>query len=98
MPGIGRTTKAGKARVEFMRIDEAADGGLVFTAILPGQPPTPFAARTLAADRVEFENLDHDYPQRVIYARCGADLCAAIEGEQGGEIKRIDWRYSRVPD
>ena len=41
-----------------------------------------------------FENLAHDFPQRVIYRRCGEDLCARIEGAMG---KGQDWRYARAP-
>jgi hypothetical protein len=44
-----------------------------------------------------FENLAHDFPQRVIYRRCDADLCARIEGTVGGQVQGIDWRYRRLP-
>ncbi|MDO9338223.1 MAG: DUF6265 family protein [Caulobacter sp.] len=95
MPGVNRTVRGGKAAIEFMRLDEK-DGVIAFTAILPGQAPTTFPATSVGPDGVVFENLEHDFPQRVIYRRCEADLCAAIEGKLGDAVKRIEWRFKRV--
>jgi hypothetical protein len=97
MPGLGRTLKGRSGKVEFMRIEER-DGRLTFTAIPDGQATTVFVATSQTADQVVFENLDHDFPQRVIYGRCEEDLCAAIEGQVNGKLKRIEWRYQRVGD
>jgi hypothetical protein len=96
MPGVSRTIEDGKGRVEFMRIDEK-DGRIAFTAFVGRQPPTTFAARSRTADEVVFENLEHDFPQRVIYRRCGMQLCAAIEGAVNGKLERMEWTYSRRP-
>ena len=46
--------------------------------------------------RTSFENKAHDFPQRVIYRRCGAQLCARIEGVIGGKPQGEEWRYSRA--
>ena len=43
-----------------------------------------------------FENPAHDFPQRVIYRRCGAELCARIEGTLQGKARSFEWRYSRM--
>ena len=40
--------------------------------------------------------LPHDFPQRVVYRRCGVQLCAGIEGLAGGKALSITWRYDRV--
>ena len=40
--------------------------------------------------------MNDEFPKRVIYRRCGADLCARIEGKAGGKTKGIDWRYVRL--
>jgi hypothetical protein len=46
---------------------------------------------------VVFENLRHDFPQRIGYERTAADrLLAWIEGPQDGQMKRIEYPYSRV--
>ena len=95
MPGISRTVEGGRARVEFMRIDEEA-GQIAFTAIVGRQPPTTFVAKSRIADEVVFENPAHDFPQRIIYRRCGEKLCAAIEGMMDGRLERMEWTYDRV--
>lgn len=96
MAGATLTTRPGKAAmVEFAKIT-AEPAGLTYTAVVAGQPPTPFLLKSLADGEAVFENLAHDFPQRVIYRRCGADLCARIEGTVGGAMKTHDWRYVRV--
>jgi hypothetical protein len=94
--GTGETLRPGKpAEVERMKIT-AEPAGATFTAILPGQPPTPFVLLPGKQGEAVFENKAHDFPQRVIYRRCGADLCARIEGMLGGKPASQDWRYTRV--
>lgn len=96
LTGVGETTRPGKpASVERMTIT-AEPAGLTFTAIIEGQPPTPFVLTPGAEGFAVFENRAHDFPQRVIYRRCGVDLCAAIEGTVDGKLRRQDWRYRRV--
>jgi hypothetical protein len=97
MAGVAQTTRPGKpAFVEFMTITAEAEGA-TFTAVIQGQPPTRFVMRSHADGEATFENLAHDYPQRVIYRRCDADLCARIEGSVAGEPRAADWRYRRTP-
>jgi hypothetical protein len=97
MVGVSHETRAGRRPAyEFERIEDK-DGVIAFTAILEGQPPTAFALRSAADGEVVFENKDHDFPQRVIYRRCGEDLCARIEGTIGGKTQGQDWRYRRDP-
>ncbi|HEX2559027.1 DUF6265 family protein [Phenylobacterium sp.] len=95
MTGVGQTVRAGKpAFTEFMTIT-AEPAGITFTAYVDGQDPTPFVLRP-GGEGAVFENLAHDFPQRVIYRPCGADLCARIEGQVKGELKSEDWRLRRV--
>jgi uncharacterized protein DUF6265 len=97
MVGVALTQTAdGRSFYEYMRIVETP-AGLVFTAEPQGQAVTAFTLKEAADGRVVFENLAHDYPQRVIYRRCDADLCARIEGEVGGKPKSSEWRYTRMP-
>jgi hypothetical protein len=79
---------------EFMTLHDAPEGP-VFTAFIDGQPPTPFTLVSSDAGRFVFENKAHDFPQRVIYQRCGQDLCAAVEGEIDGKARTQTWRYTR---
>lgn len=95
MAGVTQTNRPGKpVEVEFATIS-AEPEGVTFTARPKGQTPTPFVLRPGKGDHVVFENPKHDFPQRVIYRRCGADLCARVEGEMIGGPKVLEWRYRR---
>jgi hypothetical protein len=96
MAGVGQTTRpGGRTSFEFMSITTEA-AGPTFTARIEGQTPTPFVLRPGPAGEAVFENLAHDFPQRVIYRRCGEDLCGRIEGVSDGQEQSVDWRYVRV--
>ncbi len=96
MAGMSQTNRPGKKPfVEFMKIS-AEPAGVTFTAIIPGQPPTPFVRLVGPDGEATFENKAHDFPQRIIYRRCGIDLCARIEGTLGGTPQFQEWRYVRI--
>ena len=95
MAGVTQTNRPGRAaEVEFATIS-VEPVGVTFTARLKNQAPTPFVLKPGRGDHVVFENPRHDFPQRVIYRRCGADLCARIEGVVNGDLKAMEWRYHR---
>ncbi|MBU1378952.1 MAG: hypothetical protein KKE02_07710 [Alphaproteobacteria bacterium] len=97
MAGAGQTNAPGrKPRIEHMKIT-VEPAGVTYTAIVPGQPPTPFVLLPGPQGQAVFENKDHDYPQRVIYRRCGEQLCAGIEGVRRGEPASESWIYRRLP-
>jgi hypothetical protein len=96
MAGAGQTNRPGKpAFIENVKIT-AEPAGATFTYMPPGQPPTAFVLLPGKDGEAVFENKAHDYPQRVIYRRCGADLCARTEGMVKGRLESEDWRYKRV--
>ena len=92
---VSRTVRQGRTvEYEFIRIAQGADGKLAFTAQPSGQPQATFPLLRHDADSFVFENLAHDFPQRVIYRRAGATgLHARIEGKGKG----IDFPMSRTP-
>lgn len=96
--GMSRTVRQQKTvAFEFMRIAQAADGQVTFFAQPSGKPPVGFPARSLDDTEVVFENLGHDFPQRVIYRFVApAQLRARIEGLRGGALKRIEFPMVRV--
>lgn len=97
MAGAGQTNAPGrKPFVEHFKIT-AEPAGATFTAILPGQPPTPFVLLPRKGEDVVFENKAHDFPQRIMFRRCGQDRCARIEGLVNGKLEFEEWRYRRVP-
>ena len=97
MAGAGQTNAPGKpVSVEHARIHAEA-AGATYTTIVRGQPPTSFVLKPGGAEgEAVFENLAHDFPQRVIYRRCGSDLCARIEGTLQGKARGFEWRYVRL--
>ena len=96
MAGVTLTTSPSRpARAEYAKITREP-AGLTYTAVVGAQPPVPFVVVAAAGGWLVFENKAHDFPQRVAYRRCDADLCAAIEGVVNGKLERREWRYSRV--
>jgi hypothetical protein len=54
-----------------------------------------FTEKERAANRVVWENLAHDFPQRIIYQRVAPDtLVARIESADGA--RGTSWRMSRA--
>jgi hypothetical protein len=94
--GLGITVAQQRSTWEFMRIQQV-DGSWVLHSEPRGQAPTDFTAIELSATRALFENLQHDYPQRVIYQREGAKLHARIEGSVAGKPRSSDWLYDAAP-
>ena len=96
MLGLSRTVRDGKmGAFEYLRIDQT-DKGLAYLASPQGHPATPFYLRSIEAQKVTFENPEHDFPQRIVYWRSGDRLCARIEGEKDGKPRQAEWCWSRV--
>ncbi len=97
MAGAGQTNTPGRRPfVSHYKITPEA-AGATLTAILPGQPPTPFVLLPGKDGEAVFENKAHDFPQRVIFRRCDDTLCARIEGTIQGKAEAEEWRYRRLP-
>lgn len=96
--GVGRTIKQGRTvEFEFMEIRHLPDGKLAFIAHPSGQRTTVFAALRIDEVEVVFENLEHDFPQRVAYAKDGASkLLARIEGSENGALRVIEFPMTRT--
>ncbi|MEQ1684173.1 MAG: DUF6265 family protein [Burkholderiaceae bacterium] len=99
MLGASRTVRGGKlAAHEFVLLRERGEQ-LAYEVQPSGQAPTVFLSVTLGERSVVFENLQHDFPQRVAYERKGDQLLAWIEGPrpgQPGQMRRIEYPYRRV--
>ena len=97
MFGAGQTTRRDSTiEYEHTRIFER-DGRLVYSAQPSGQAPAEFVADSVSGFSVTFSNPAHDFPQRVIYRRLGADsLLGRIEGIRGGQTRGVDFSYRRV--
>jgi len=94
MLGMHRDLRGRTVSFEFFRVVEDSLG-LVYLAQPGGRAPaTPFRAKGLEERRIVFENLEHDFPQRVIYwlGKDGA-LHARVEGMIGGKLEFEEWRW-----
>lgn len=97
MVGMARSVAGGRVRsFEFLRIREWGDS-IAYIASPGGRPPTPFPLKELGERSVVFENLAHDFPQRISY-RLGADgrLTARTEGMVRGKLEAEEWTWSRA--
>jgi hypothetical protein len=97
MLGVSRTIKEGKTvSFEFMQIREQSDG--VFYIAQPnGGKAVPFKLVKVNDSQAVFENPEHDFPQRITYQRLpDGSLLAAIEGEEKGKMKRIEFPMRHV--
>jgi hypothetical protein len=57
-----------------------------------------FKLKELGERRVVFENLQHDFPQRIRYWLDAAGaMHARIEGLQAGQTVSEEWVWKRVP-
>lgn len=98
MLGIGRTVKQGKMMTyEFLQIRTLENGVLAYVAQPSGQNTAAFPVVQLTDNEVVFQNLEHDFPQRIIYRLEGTTkLAARIEGSQKGTLRAIDFPMERV--
>lgn len=95
--GMSRTVANGVVReYEFLRIFFAGDT-LVYAATPSGQAYSEFRSISIGARDIVFENLKHDFPQRIGYKAIGRDsIIAFIEGPRGGANRRIEFPYVRT--
>jgi len=98
MLGMGRTVKDGRTSdYEYMRIEQRDDGIYFVAKPLANTTETSFKMKSLQPGIVIFENLAHDFPQRVIYNFSKADsLTARIEGTMNGKKSGLDFAYVRA--
>ena len=95
MIGVHRDVAKGRTTsFEFLRIEQQGDQ-IVYLSMPNGRSPaTPFPLKELSSTRVVFENPKHDFPQRIIYWKDGADLRARIEGTENGKTAGEEWRWA----
>ncbi|KRA17656.1 DUF6265 family protein [Lysobacter sp. Root604] len=94
--GVSRTARGERVgSFEFLRI-EPVDGVSTYLAQPGGGKATAFRRSEGGPNRVRFENLAHDFPQRIEYRREGERLHAEIAGpgREGKEL-RIAFEYRR---
>ncbi|GGM86084.1 hypothetical protein GCM10010967_17840 [Dyadobacter beijingensis] len=56
-----------------------------------------FRLKSIEGGRFVFENLQHDFPKRIVYDfKTNDSLYAHIEGEVNGQSRRVNYPYKRI--
>jgi hypothetical protein len=93
MVAVNLTSSAKRSSFEFLRIVESP-AGLAYLASPGGKTPVEFKMKEMADKRVVFENLAHDFPQRVMYwIEPDGAMIARIEGTAAGKLRGMQWRF-----
>jgi hypothetical protein len=95
--GLSRTIRGDSVMsYEFLRLFLRGDTA-VYESQPSGQPKAEFKSLPPFGDEIVFSNPTHDFPQRIIYRRVGADsLVARIEGTVSGKQGVSQFPYRRV--
>lgn len=97
---IGGSTTASRdstLEIEFLRIHEGKRGSLNYIASPSGQKTTSFSLVSYSSNELVFENLKHDFPQRIIYKRDGDSLLTArVEGLHKGKEFAFSFSMRRI--
>lgn len=98
MLAVNRTVRQSKTvGFEYLRIEETVSGSLALFASPSGQSPARFDMKRLATNEVIFENLTHDFPQRIIYRLLErGTLLGRIEGQSDGTDVAIDFPMTAI--
>ncbi|HEY8272874.1 MAG TPA: DUF6265 family protein [Pseudobdellovibrionaceae bacterium] len=81
---------------EFEKIEQANDS-LVLQPMPFGKPGVTFDLKEMGANRVVFENPQHDFPTRIIYElKSKGQLLGRIEGIQNGQSVVQDFLFSKA--
>lgn len=97
MLGVSRSVVRDTVRQWEHLILGPTRAGLAYTAKPSGQAETAFAATVISDTLLVFENPAHDFPQRILYRRRGADsVIARIEGPRGGQMRGMDLPFARI--
>jgi len=92
MLGMNRgVSKSGNVFFEYLRIQKTPEG-IAYIASPMGKTATAFHLLSQEKGKVVFENLKHDYPQRIIYQlEADGTLKARIEGLVKGKLETCEW-------
>jgi len=97
MVGTSRTVGSDSLVAFEVMVIREKDEGFVLEAHPSGQQAAIFHSKAGLDSAVVFENLDHDFPQRIGYRRSSPDsLYAWIEGTMNGEVGRLEFLYRRA--
>jgi uncharacterized protein YciI len=98
MLGMSRMLREGRVlNHEAIRIELDSDGVPVYVPKPSGQAEARFRLQSDAEGKLVFENLKHDFPQRIIYQPTAeGGMLARIEGERNGKLRAVDFPMRRA--
>lgn len=96
--GTSQTVKDGKSvAFEYLRIVDNGQGMVYVAKPSSAKDETLFPLLKTGENEIVFENLKHDFPQRIIYKLAKPDaLSARIEGTMDGKLSGMDFPMTRV--
>ena len=90
-------TDTSQRELEQLRLFARGDT-LIYEAHPSSQMMNEFKSTKITAQEIVFEDPGHDFPQRIIYRRAGADsLYAVTEGDRAGRAQPITFAFKRAP-
>ena len=96
MVAVNLASSAKRSSFEFLRIVEGLSG-LAYLASPSGKPATEFKLKEMTEKKVVFENLGHDFPQRILYwLEADGAMMARIEGAVQGKTRGMEWRFEKM--
>jgi Domain of unknown function (DUF6265) len=99
MMGMARNVQAGKVReYEFTMLRQEPNGDILYIASPAKQAEATFKLTSLRSGEAVFENPEHDFPKKIVYARqADGSLLAWIEGPgRDGKPRRVEYPFKRV--
>jgi hypothetical protein len=99
MMGMARNVQGGKvSEYEFTLLRQEPNGDIFYVASPSQQTETSFKLTSFRNGEAVFENPEHDFPKKVIYAQqADGSLLAAIEGPgRDGKPRRVEYPFKRV--
>ena len=99
MMGMARNIQGGKVlEYEFTLLRQEPNGDIFYIASPSKQTETAFKLTSLRDGEAVFENPQHDFPKKIVYARqADGSLLAAIEGPgRDGKPRRVEYPFKRV--
>lgn len=96
--GIGGVTADGDTMFSEIIKIEIIDNEFYYVAAVPGNPaPVSFKLIKYENNSSTFQNLENDYPQRVIYTKnADGSLYARIEGRKTGGDSKQEFNFKKV--
>jgi hypothetical protein len=95
--GMARTVAGGRVvAFEYLRV-EGREDGIYYVAMPNGKTATSFKLVKQEGESATFQNLQHDFPKRILYRKnADGSLTARIEGHGSEKEKPQEFHYARM--